>query len=294
MPSTAPYNPTWDFGSDPQPQNKVNAEALQTQLELIAANLADLIDAVGVSIRDDNTLTDNLVVLRNLAPELSNYINTIATGTTLTNALAYYFPVRAASTANVAVLSAPQTIDGVALIAGNAVLLKNQTTGSENGIWTVNAGVWTRRSDLIAGIASGSGWAVDVSEGAVNAQTAWAILAGGSPLPVVGTNALVFFPVFASYPVTVARGGTGATTAAAARTNLACAGKATGTITGDGTATAFTITHSLGATAIAAVGVLDSAGNSVGVSWQSVSGQVNITFATAPIVAEAFTVNIIG
>ena len=52
----------------------------------------------------------------------------------------------AATTANIT-LSAPQTIDGLAVIAGDRVLVKNQTTTSQNGIYQVNAGAWTRTTD---------------------------------------------------------------------------------------------------------------------------------------------------
>lgn len=58
-------------------------------------------------------------------------------------------PVVAATTANIT-LSAPQTIDGVAVIAGNRVLVKNQTTPSQNGIYIVAAGAWTRATDMDA------------------------------------------------------------------------------------------------------------------------------------------------
>ena len=51
-------------------------------------------------------------------------------------------PVTAATTANIT-LSGPQTIDGVAVVVGNTVLVKNQTTSSQNGIYQVNAGAWT-------------------------------------------------------------------------------------------------------------------------------------------------------
>lgn len=41
-------------------------------------------------------------------------------------------------------LSGTQTIDGIALSAGDLVLLTGQTTGSQNGPWIVSAGAWTR------------------------------------------------------------------------------------------------------------------------------------------------------
>jgi hypothetical protein len=54
--------------------------------------------------------------------------------------------VRAATTANIT-LSGTQTIDGVALAIGDRVLVKNQTTGSQNGIYVVASGAWTRSTD---------------------------------------------------------------------------------------------------------------------------------------------------
>jgi len=56
-------------------------------------------------------------------------------------------PVVAATTANIT-LSAPQTIDGVAVIAGNRVLVKNQTTTAQNGIYVCAAGAWFRATDM--------------------------------------------------------------------------------------------------------------------------------------------------
>ena len=50
--------------------------------------------------------------------------------------------VRVATTANGTLSSAfanGQTVDGVTLATNDRILLKNQSTGSENGIYTVNA-----------------------------------------------------------------------------------------------------------------------------------------------------------
>jgi hypothetical protein len=56
-------------------------------------------------------------------------------------------PVRAATTSNLAALSGEITVDGVALVAGDRVLVKNQTTARNNGIYVVAAGAWTRATD---------------------------------------------------------------------------------------------------------------------------------------------------
>lgn len=59
-------------------------------------------------------------------------------------------PCRAVTTANIT-LSGTQTIDGVALVEGDRVLVKNQTTGYNNGIYDVSSGAWTRSSDYTYG-----------------------------------------------------------------------------------------------------------------------------------------------
>lgn len=55
--------------------------------------------------------------------------------------------VRAGTTANI-VLSGTQTVDGVVLAVGDRVLVKNQTTASQNGIYVVSATAWTRAVDM--------------------------------------------------------------------------------------------------------------------------------------------------
>jgi len=51
-------------------------------------------------------------------------------------------PVTAATTTNIT-LSGLQTVDTVSLVAGNTVLVKNQTNSAQNGIYQVNSGAWT-------------------------------------------------------------------------------------------------------------------------------------------------------
>lgn len=71
--------------------------------------------------------------------------------------------VRAATTTNV-VLSGAQTIDGVSVVAGDLVLVKNQTTTSQNGVYTVSGGSWALYNWTSTG-----NEAILVSEGTTNA-----------------------------------------------------------------------------------------------------------------------------
>ena len=59
--------------------------------------------------------------------------------------------VAAMTVANI-VLSGAQTVDGVSLVDGNRCLVKNQTDASENGIYDVSTGAWTRSTDADTGI----------------------------------------------------------------------------------------------------------------------------------------------
>jgi len=65
----------------------------------------------------------------------------------LTTSLAVKAPVKVATTANVT-LSGEQTIDGVACVTGNRVLVKDQTDGTENGIYKVDTSEWARAKDF--------------------------------------------------------------------------------------------------------------------------------------------------
>lgn len=91
---------------------------------------------------------------------------------------------RAASTANL-VLDGPQTIDGVAVVAGNRVLAKNQTAPAENGLYDVALGAWSRTADTLE-----HGTHVFVELGTTNGAAGFE-LTTADPI-VVGTTPLTF------------------------------------------------------------------------------------------------------
>ena len=100
--------------------------------------------------------------------------------------------VRLATTANIT-LSGTPTIDGVATVAGNRVLVKNQTTASANGIYVVAAGAWTRATDADASAEFAPARQVFVQLGTTGANTGWAV--GNSSPPTLGVDPITFTQV---------------------------------------------------------------------------------------------------
>lgn len=95
---------------------------------------------------------------------------------------------RAASTANLT-LSGAQTIDGIAIVAGDRVLVKNQSSAAQNGIYVAASGAWVRASDFDAWSEIPSAL-VPVETGTVNGDKVFLCTsdAGGS----LGSTAITF------------------------------------------------------------------------------------------------------
>lgn len=96
--------------------------------------------------------------------------------------------VKVATTENIA-LSGAMTIDGVAVSAGDRVLVKNQTNAAENGIYVVADEAWSRAIDATDGKVS-PGMFTFVEEGTLNANSGYVLATDGEI--VVGTTELSF------------------------------------------------------------------------------------------------------
>jgi hypothetical protein len=72
-------------------------------------------------------------------------------------------------------LSGEQTIDGVAVVTGDRVLVKDQNTTSENGIYEVSTGSWSRTIDFDADSDIVEGTIVCVNRGTLYADSIWRI-----------------------------------------------------------------------------------------------------------------------
>lgn len=99
--------------------------------------------------------------------------------------------VRAASTPalTAVVHSGEQTLDGVALVAGNSFLDKDNSSAATRGVYVVASGAWTRRADADSEAElARAGWLV--REGTVNAGTQWSCIT--APIATLGSTALSF------------------------------------------------------------------------------------------------------
>jgi hypothetical protein len=162
---------------------------------ILAANYNSAIDDIATALtgsvpRDGSaamtgplTLPGDPSTALQAAPKqyVDNAVSSLASG-------AFKSPVRAATTANIT-LSGTQTIDGVALVADDRVLVKNQTTASGNGIYLVKVGAWVRATDFDAW-SEIFGTSVIVDQGSTQADTVWICTAnaGGT----LGTTAITF------------------------------------------------------------------------------------------------------
>jgi hypothetical protein len=110
----------------------------------------------------------------------------------LTNGLSWKQAVRAGTTVAGTLatsFAAGQTLDTTyTLVLGDRILVKNQTTASENGIYIVTAGTPTRSLDANSTFEL-TGAAVYVDTGSINANTAWTQVTLD---PVIGTNPIVW------------------------------------------------------------------------------------------------------
>lgn len=95
-------------------------------------------------------------------------------------------PCRAATTGNIT-LSATQTIDGVAVVTGDRVLVKDQTDQTENGIWVADTGDWERSKDFDGNLDVVEGTIVTVIEGTTNSWSAWRVTTP-DPVEIEGDN----------------------------------------------------------------------------------------------------------
>ena len=96
-------------------------------------------------------------------------------------------PVKYATTANIT-LSGEQSIDGTTTVT-NRVLVKDQTTASENGIYVTASGAWARSTDMSTGSTIEGGTMVYVTDGTVNGDNLFGLTTEGTVTVGTGNQA---------------------------------------------------------------------------------------------------------
>lgn len=146
--------------------------------------------AVGVAKLDLSTGTFDFqsAVLQVATPSADSHAATKGYVDSISQGLHWKDSVKVATTANIT-LSGTQTIDGVAVVADERVLVKNQSSGAENGIYLCKAGAWERAADMNESDEF-SGSAVFVQQGSVNADSGYVCTNDGAV--TVGSTAITF------------------------------------------------------------------------------------------------------
>lgn len=138
-----------------------------------------------------------------VAPVAGNDLTTKSYVDSLAQGLDAKESVRAVADSNVA-LSGTQTIDGVNLVAGDRVLLTGQLDATENGIYIVDAGAWSRAPDANTAGNVTPGLFTFVEEGNSYASTGWVL--GSSGPTTLGTTQLPFFQFSAAGQISAGNG----------------------------------------------------------------------------------------
>lgn len=220
-----------------------------------------------------------------------------------------------------ATANAALVVDGQTVVAGQRILVLNEAAPANNGIYVVTtvgsagaAYVLTRATDFNVATVDG---ATQIGTGAlIPVEAPTGVTAGttnnnrifisvvASPV-TVGTTAISFTAIGSTYsagtgltltgttfsltiPVVISSGGTGAITAAAARTNLGVGGQFTGSL-GDGSSLSYVITHNLGNQYpnVRFYRTSDSSQVEPGVVATS-TNSMTVTFAVAPTTSSIF------
>lgn len=216
--------------------------------------------------------------------------------------------VRVASTANITIASAltnGSTIDGIVVATGDRVLLKDQSTGSQNGIYAVVAsGAASRTADADTS-AEVDSMTVYVEQGTANADTVWTLTTDN---PTLGTTALVYGQINGGATptatdttqgkvelATVAETETRTdTTRAVTPAGLATFPRKYSATIGDAAATSIAVTHSLGSKDV--ISQVRQVSDDAVVECDIVNTSTTVTtfsFAVAPA-ASAIRVVIVG
>ena len=199
-----------------------------------------------------------------------NYVDSAVNGTDWKQS------VRVATTANI-VLSGLQTIDAVSIAAGDRVLVKNQSTTANNGVYTAASGAWVRAADADTSGKVTAGLTVMITEGATQGDSQWRLTTDDAI--VLGTTALTFVQIGAAVSYSAGTGIDVSGTVININTNVV-ARKHAATVGG---ATSIAVTHGLNSFDVVVQVYLTTTGETVECDVvRTNANQVTLGFSSAP------------
>jgi len=122
--------------------NPIQSGLTITNSTINSTTIGALVPSTGV-FTNISTTTGQISTSPSNATDIANklYVDTVAQGLNPKAAC------KAGTLTNIT-LSGLQTIDGYSVLAGNRVLVKNQTATADNGIYVASASAWTRATDM--------------------------------------------------------------------------------------------------------------------------------------------------
>ena len=169
-----------------KPVSTATQTALDAKLSLSGGTMTGALTLSGAPTQDAHAAT-------------KAYVDNVTAG------INFHQPVRVATTGNIT-LSGTQTIDGVSVVAGDRVLVKDQTDQKTNGIYVVASGPWTRATDADntpSGELAGGDFSL-VLEGTVNAG--YGYVCSNTSAITIGTTNITYSAFNAAKAVTAGTG----------------------------------------------------------------------------------------
>lgn len=175
-------------------QLDVVTDGMQNYVDAAAVQVALAEDQAEIATAQAEIATTQAGIATNKAIDADNAVLAAQAAQTAAEASANslkYRAVRLATLGNIS-LSGIQTIDGIPGASGDVILVKNQTTTSQNGVYIMQSGAWIRSSDSDTWNKLVSQCRI-ISEGNAQADTLWVCTAdaGGT----IGTTAVNWIPL---------------------------------------------------------------------------------------------------